>query len=847
MGLSRHDRVALVLPNGPEMAVAFLAVAASATCVPLNPAYRANELEAYLTALRAKALIVQAGMNAPARAVAQARGLQIIELSSALEAEAGIFTLAGEKHPCVTPPGCAQPDDIALVMHTSGTTARPRFVPLSHTTICTAAHALCMAYALSESDRLLNVLPLFHSHGLISTTFASLLAGASVVCTSGFDTSRFFAWMAEFRPTWYAAVPTMHQAILACAALHREIIVRCPLRFIRSSSSALPLQVLTELERVFDAPVIEAYGMTEASSIACNPLPPRPRKPGSVGVTIGPEVAIMDETGTLLRAGETGEIVVRGVTVMQGYDNDPLATRSAFMHGWFRTGDQGFLDADGYLFITGRLKEIINRGGEKIAPQEVDDVLMAHPAVAQAVTFAVPDSRLGEDIAAAVVLHPHVAATSRDIRLFAAMHLAHFKVPRQVLIVEDIPKGPTGKLQRLSLAEQLGLLGSDQIQPVMRADYTAPRTPIEEILAALWAQMLEVEHVGIHDDFFQLGGDSLLATQLISRIREALHVEVSLLSFFDTPTVAGLTRIVETANRAEQSQQTLAITPVPRQGPLPATVAQEQLWFLNQILPGLPCSTLYVVRLTGGLNVRALELSFNEIIKRHEALRTAFAVMHGQLVQVIAPTLSVPLKMVDLCPLPEVEREREVQHLTEEEIQRPFDLAQRPLLRLSLLRLGEREHVLLLTIHHIISDGWSISVFAHELTVLYEAFSVDAPSLLPALPIQYADFAYWQRQWPHSEAMAAQLAYWKRQLRDPLPMLHFPTDHPQAAVRSRIADQPLVISGALSKALKSLSHREGCTPFMTLVAASQNAPVWLYGSRRPAGGYYRRQSATAGN
>jgi hypothetical protein len=274
-------------------------------------------------------------------------------------------------------------------------------------------------------------------------------------------------------------------------------------------------------------------------------------------------------------------------------------------------------------------------------------------------------------------------------------------------------------------------------------------------------------------------------------------------------------------------------------------VAQEQLWFLNQILPGLPCSTLYVVRLTGGLNVRALELSFNEIIKRHEALRTAFAVMHGQLVQVIAPTLSVFLKMVDLCPLPEVEREREVQHLTEEEIQRPFDLAQRPLLRLSLLRLGEREHVMLLTIHHIISDGWSMSVLAHELTVLYEAFAVDAPSPLPALPIQYADFALWQRS-GSIVSDGSPTGLLETAAARPLPMLHFPTDLPQPAVSSRIAHQSLVISGALSEALKSLSHREGCTPFMTLVAAFK---MLLYGytGRKTCGGYYRRQSATAGN
>src|SRR5262252_4241528 len=380
-------------------------------------------------------------------------------------------------------------------------------------------------------------MPLFHGHGLIATLLASLTAGASVVCPPGFDSSRFFAWMAEFRPTWYSAVPTIHQAILGRAALHSETITSCPLRLIRSSSAALPPQVLTELERVFQAPVIEAYGMTEVPSIACNPLPPRPRKTGSVGVATGPEVAIMDDRGILLPAGETGEVVVRGVSVMQGYDNDPLANRHAFTHGWLRTGDQGFLDTEGYLFITGRFKEIINRGGEKIAPQEVDAVLMDHPAVAQAVTFAVPDARLREEIAAAVVLRQHAMATAPAIRQFAATRLAAFKVPRQILIVEDIPKSALGKVQRLGLAEKLGLTTSAPAQPVRHTAFVAPRTPVEESLAGLWAEVLNLERVGLHDDFFQLGGDSLLAVQLLSRICEAMHVEMSLATLFEAPTM----------------------------------------------------------------------------------------------------------------------------------------------------------------------------------------------------------------------------------------------------------------------------------------------------------------------
>ncbi len=549
MGLGRHDRIALVLPNGPEMAVASLAVAAHATCAPLNAAYSASELDAYLAGVRAHALIIQAGLASPARAVAQARGLGVIELSPVLAAEAGIFTLMGEEQPRTEPPAFALPNDVAFVLHTAGTTSRPKIVPLTHTNICTAAHNLRLAFQLVESDRCLNVLPLFHVHALQTALLTSLVAGASIVCTPGFYAPQFFAWLAEFRPTWYTAVPTIHQAILARAPLHRAIIARCPLRFIRSASAALPLQVLTELEEVFHTQVVETYGATEVSGhITCQPLPSRPRKTGAVGMAAGPEVTIMDAWGTLLPAGETGEVVVRGASLMQGYDNDPMANQSAFTSGWFRTGDQGYVDADGYLFITGRLKEIINRGGEKIAPNrggekiaplEVDQVLMEHPAVAEAVTFAVPHAQLGEDIAAAVVLRQNAAATASDIRQFVATRLTAFKVPSQVCIVEAIPQSPTGKLQRSDLAEKLGLTVSDRARPERQASFITPCTPLEEVLAGLWVQVLEVEGVGIHDNFFELGGDSMLATQLMSRVREATHVEVSFVSFFETPTVAG--------------------------------------------------------------------------------------------------------------------------------------------------------------------------------------------------------------------------------------------------------------------------------------------------------------------
>jgi acyl-CoA synthetase (AMP-forming)/AMP-acid ligase II len=352
------------------------------------------------------------------------------------------------------------PDDIALVLHTSGTTSRPKLVPLTHANVCASARHIKESLALTPADRCLNIMPLFHIHGLMAAVLASLDAGASLFCSPGFNALKFFGWLGEADPTWYTGVPTMHQAILDRAQRNRDAIAKSRLRFVRSSSASLPPQVMKALEETFGAPVIEAYGMTEAShQMASNPLPPRERKPGFVGVAAGPDVAVMDESGELLPPGATGEVVIRGPNVTSGYAKNPEANRTAFASGWFRTGDQGVIDADGYLRLTGRLKEIINRGGEKISPREVDEVLMDHPAVQQVVTFAMPHEKLGEEVAAAIVFREGQAASERELRDFCATRLADFKVPRRLVFLDEIPKGATGKLQRIGLAEKLGLSG----------------------------------------------------------------------------------------------------------------------------------------------------------------------------------------------------------------------------------------------------------------------------------------------------------------------------------------------------------------------------------------------------
>jgi acyl-CoA synthetase (AMP-forming)/AMP-acid ligase II len=346
------------------------------------------------------------------------------------------------------------------VLHTSGTTARPKIVPLRQANVAASARNVASTLALTPEDACLNIMPLFHIHGLIAAVLSSLSVGASVVCTPGFNAFKFFGWYDEANPSWYTAVPTMHQAILGMVARRPAGSTMGRLRFIRSSSASLPPQVMTEMEQVFGVPVIEAYGMTEAShQMASNPLPPHPRFAGSVGIAAGPEIAIMDEGGTILAPDDIGEVVIRGRNVTAGYENNPEANAKSFTNGWFRTGDQGFLDKDGYLRLTGRLKELINRGGEKVSPLEVDTALMDHPAVTQVVTFAMPHDKLGEEVAAAVVLNEGATLTEQELRDFAAARLAQFKVPRRVVFLAEIPKGATGKLQRIGLAAKLGLAG----------------------------------------------------------------------------------------------------------------------------------------------------------------------------------------------------------------------------------------------------------------------------------------------------------------------------------------------------------------------------------------------------
>ncbi len=452
-GLRPGDAVALALPNGPELVVLFLALArARLIAAPLNPAYKEDELRGLFRDVEARAIVTTGGNGVVAGAAA---GLGAQVWSASMD-PSGNVSLAGIPRTSRGAPEVPDAEDVALFLHTSGTEGRPKVVPLTHTNVLRSAQHIASHYGLTPADRSLVVMPLFHGHGLIGAALATLASGGAMIVPPRFSASRFWGSFRRHRASWYSAVPTIHQILLeraeADGAPHGGA------RFIRSCSDALAPAVLSAVERRFGAPVVEAYGLTEAAhQVASNPLPPRERKSGTVGPGVGAEIAIIDSAGRHLQPHDEGEVVVRGPGVMHAYHHDPAADAAVFVDGWLRTGDLGVLDDDGYLTLDGRIKELINRGGEKISPTEIDTVLLAHPAVAEAAAFGVPDPKYGEEVEAAVVLKAE--AEPEGLRIFCRERLADFKVPKVIRIVSGLPKNAMGKVERHVLAARYPLTG----------------------------------------------------------------------------------------------------------------------------------------------------------------------------------------------------------------------------------------------------------------------------------------------------------------------------------------------------------------------------------------------------
>ena len=446
-GLREGDRIGIALPNGLEVISAFLAASTVGTAAPLNPAYTVDEFKFYLEDTRARALIVPTGGAKEARTAAQETNVAIIEC---VTGDAGEVRFSMNEPLGETAAENSAGQDIALILHTSGTTSRPKRVPLAHANLLTSARNVANTYQLTAHDVSLCVMPLFHVHGLVASTLATFRSGVTVVVPSKFNPLSFCATVREHGATWYSAVPTIHQVLLSRAKGTRPAGAE-QLRFIRSCSASLAPQLMADMEATFGAPVLEAYGMTEAAhQMASNPLPPRAHKAGSVGHGTAVEIAILDEAGNILPPGATGEVSIKGPNVFEGYEGNAEANAESFFNGWFRTGDQGTLDDEGYLTLVGRIKELINRGGEKISPREVDETLLQHPAVAEACCFGIPDRVYGEGVAAAVVLKE--TATEKDLIAHCRASLSDFKCPTTIYIMEAIPRTATGKIQRRNVA-----------------------------------------------------------------------------------------------------------------------------------------------------------------------------------------------------------------------------------------------------------------------------------------------------------------------------------------------------------------------------------------------------------
>jgi acyl carrier protein len=673
-------------------------------------------------------------------------------------------------------------------------------------------------FALEASDRSLNAMPLFHGHGTNGILLPSLAAGGSVVLLDTLDPRDFFAALDRFDPTWYSCSPVFHEAILELAPVHQEAVEASRLRFIRTASYRMPEEVSSRLETVFGAPLVEEYGCSEAATITSNRVPPGRRKRGSAGVPFENLVVIVDSSGRPVSSNQSGEILVSGPGVFEGYEDDAEANAAAFIDGWFRTGDLGRCDSEGFFTIVGRVKETINRGGEKVSPQEVEEVLLSHRAVREAACFGIPHPTLSEEVGAAVVLRKGSKVTDSELRQLVQSQLIRFKVPRRILRLDALPRGPAGKLERRKLLHQ-----SEEVSAVERGLKRSRLSSLETSVAALWRDILGVEVRSPEDDFFLLGGDSLRAMRLIAAVREEFGQELSIEQVFEeAATVSGLAQLIRARRRQKAGEY--GPSRIPRgeiPGLCPLSFAQERLWFLSHLDPD---SRSYNIggglRIRGPLNGARLRAAIECIFSRHEPLRTTFGVIDGSPHQIVAPKPCVSLPLIDLSDYPAEEQEDVLHRVAVQEVRRPYDLEKGPLIRTVLLRLRADHHVLLVPKHHAVFDGISGRIFTQELTAFYEEFELGRTATVPELSVSYREYAVWQRKQIQADRFEQNLDYWRQHLSGAPTLLELHTDFPRPATQSfRGAKHWFDLPRELVEKLRSLARGAGTTLFNTLLAA----------------------------
>jgi amino acid adenylation domain-containing protein len=839
LGVGPEVRVGICLERSLDLTIGILGILkAGGAYLPLDPTHPQERLAFMLKDAQAPVLLTQQGL-------ADRFAAEIARVIF-LDRDWDTITKESEKNPINE----TLAENLAYVIYTSGSTGKPKGATVCHNNVTRLFKATAVWFNFDARD----VWTFFHSCAFdfsVWEIWGSLLYGARLVVVP-YLTSRspaaFYNLLCEERVTVLNQTPSAFRQLARVKQETEKGVRELGLRLVIFGGEALEL---TSLRPWFDRhgderpQMVNMYGITETTvHVTYCPLTVK-----DTGVTQGSMVGrsipdlqtyLLDQRLNPVPVGVSGEIYVGGAGLARGYLNQSGLTADRFVPNPFddkpgsrlyRTGDLARYLPGGNIEFLGRIDHQVKIRGFRIELGEIEAVLQTHPAVEETSVIAWGDP--GEQRLVAYIVdhqqrisddgqgpndsriadHAAPVISVGELQSFLKRQLPDYMVPSAFVTLPALPLTSNGKLDRRALP------APDTARPKLGSIFVAPRTPLEEILAALWAQVLGTKQVGVFDNFFDLGGHSLLATQLVTRIRATLRVDLPLRILFEDATVAKLADWVETALAVEQEAPAPPLHPTPRDGELPLSFAQERLWFLSQWEPDASVYNIpLAIRLSGSLDVRALEQSLDEIIRRHEALRTRFIVSDGKPAQVIAPELRLPLPLVDLSDL--VEREAELQRQIDQQGLQPFDLARDSLIRTTLLRLGRDEHVLLLTMHHIISDGWSLGIFVDELAVLYKAFTTGRPSPLDELDIQYVDFATWQQKWLQGEVLEAQLAYWKQQLGGELAMLDLPTDRPRPPVQTfKGRSEMLVLPPSLTDALKAFSQREGVTLFMTLLAA----------------------------
>ncbi|HYR09422.1 MAG TPA: amino acid adenylation domain-containing protein, partial [Longimicrobium sp.] len=798
LGVGPEVRAGVCLERGVEMVTALLAVLkAGGAYVPLDPAYPAERLAFTLADAGVPVLLTQETLRGllPAQA-----GVRVVSVDGAAA------QIAAER--AENPERRAEPRNLAYLIYTSGSTGIPKGVAIQHGS---AAALLGWAWGVYTDEELSGVLASTSISFDLSVYefFVPLSRGGRVIVVENALALPSSAAAGEVR--LINTVPSAIAALLQGG-------IPAGVKTVNLAGEPLK-QALVEalyahgIERVYDL-----YGPSEDTTYSTGTL----RRAGGVA-NIGRAIAnsqayVLDAALRPAPIGVPGELYLGGAGLARGYLGRPALTAERFVPDPFsvkggarryRTGDRARWLADGAIEYLGRLDHQVKVRGFRIELGEIEAVLRRHGSVTDCVVMARAEA--GEQRLVAYVVGGVEAA---ELRAHLRQSLPEYMVPAAFVFMDALPLTPNGKLDRKALpASELA---------VAEEGYVAPRTPVEEVLAGIWAEVLGLERVGVEESFFDLGGHSLLATRVVSRVRAVFAVELPLRALFEGPTVAEMAVRVGEMRRAGLPVLP-PVVPAERTGPLPLSFAQERLWFLDRLEPG---STTYNIpaawRLGGALDVAALERSLSEIVRRHEALRTVFAEVDGSAVQVVAPFGGFALPVEDLSGLGEADREAAVRRRAREEARRAFDLSAGPLFRATLLRLGAEDHVLLLSMHHIVSDGWSMGVLFRELSALYAAYLAGRESPLPELPVQYADYAAWQRAQLEGEVLDRQLSYWRERLAGAPELLELPTDHPRPPVQTyRGATVPVDLSPELLERLRALGRSEDATLFMTLLGAFQ--------------------------